>query len=213
LVQNAKRTDEGGQHTEYGVDPNYVCEKSGSKENQNGQCHEKYGRTVLYRACAASNPGEYFAHEKEHEESPCDADQQDPDRSQPALSVYECDAEGEQRPSDDVVPNASRQDDYPYGRVEQLELRQNAAQHGKSRDRVRDAGEEHEMRVRHLGGVDEAMIEGDCERSSESEWNGDASSGDGKRETRIATDDGHIDLKPDEKKEETESDIGNKREV
>ena len=69
------------------------------------------------------------------------------------------------------------------------------------------------MRVRHLGRVDEVMIEGNGKRSSETEWDGDASSGDGEGETRIAADNGHIDLKPDEKEEETESDVGNKGKV
>ncbi len=57
------------------------------------------------------------------------------------------------------------------------------------------------------------MVEGNGERGPESEWNGDAGSCDGDGETRIAADDRHVDLKPDDEKEETESDVGNKREV
>jgi len=57
------------------------------------------------------------------------------------------------------------------------------------------------------------MVEGNGERSSESKRNGDPSGADGDGGTRIATDDGRVDLKTDDKEEETESDVGNKGEI
>ena len=57
------------------------------------------------------------------------------------------------------------------------------------------------------------MVEGNGESSSESKRNGDSGSGDGEGRTRIAADDGCVDSKADKEKEETESDVGNKREV
>ena len=50
------------------------------------------------------------------------------------------------------------------------------------------------MRVRHLRLVDEAVIEGNGKRGSECEWDGDPGSSDGDGETRIATDDRHVDF-------------------
>ena len=57
------------------------------------------------------------------------------------------------------------------------------------------------MRVRDLRLVDELVIEGNGERGSECEWNGDPCSGDGNRKSRIATDDCHVDLKTDNEEE------------
>lgn len=190
-----------GEHTEYGMNPDDVGEKCGSKENENGEGHEKHRWAVLDRARVASDPEKYFANDEEHEEGPSDADQQDPQGSEPTAGIYERNAEGEQCPSDDVVANSSRQDHYANGRVEQLELRQNAAQHGECRDRVRDAGEEHKMRVRNLGRIDKTVIEGNGKRRPKSERNGDSGGGDGEGETRIATDDRHVDFKTDDKEE------------
>jgi len=183
------------------MDPDDVSEKCGSKENENGEGHEKHRWAVLDRARVASDPEEYFANDENHEERPSDADQQDPQRSEPTAGIYERNAEREQCPSDDVVANSSRQDHYPNGRVKQLELRQNAAQHGERRDRVRNAGEEHKMRVRHLGRIDKAVIERNGKHSPQPERNGDSGGGNGEGETRIATDDCHVDLKTDDKEE------------
>ena len=57
------------------------------------------------------------------------------------------------------------------------------------------------------------MVERDGERSSESKRNGDPGGADGDGGTRIAADDGCVHLKTDDKEEETESDVGNKREI
>ena len=57
------------------------------------------------------------------------------------------------------------------------------------------------------------MIEGNGKHSSQSERNGDSGGSDDDGGTRIAADDGCVDLKTNEKEEETESDVGNEREV
>ena len=183
------------------MDPDDISEKCRSKQNENRESHEKHRWAVLDRARLVTDPEEYFANDEKHEERPSDADQQDPHRSEPTPRVYERNAECEQCPSDDVVANSSRQHYNPNSRVEKLELRQNPAQHGERRDRVRNAREEHKMRVRHLGRIDEVVIQGNGICGSECEWNGYTGSSDGGGETRIATDDRHVDLKTDNKEE------------
>jgi len=61
--------------------------------------------------------------------------------------------------------------------------------------------------------VDETMIQRDCKRCSESEWNRDAGRGDGKGETCMAADDRCINLKPNKEEEKTQANVRNKREV
>jgi len=99
---------DGGEHTEYSMDPNGVSEKCRSKENENRECHEKHRWAVLYRTRVASHPEQYFANDEKQEERPSDADQQHPQRSEPTPGIHERNAQREQCPSDDIIANSSR---------------------------------------------------------------------------------------------------------
>jgi hypothetical protein len=56
------------------------------------------------------------------------------------------------------------------------------------------------------------LVQRNCKRSAESKWNDNTGSGDGGRETRIAADNRSVDLKPNKEEEETQPNVGNKRE-
>jgi hypothetical protein len=96
----------------------------------------------LQAARLAQAPDKHGPDGKDQKEGPADGAQQHPERGQARRVVDEGDAEREQHPADDVVADAGGQHGDADVAVQEVELRQDAAEDGKGRDGERGADKE-----------------------------------------------------------------------
>lgn len=128
--------------------------------------HESHRGAVLNRTGVLREPPEGAAHGDKEEERPCDGGEEDPERAEARGGVDERHGEGEERPADDVVPDAGGEHDDADGGVDELELGEDTIQDGEGGDGEGDAGEEHKVRVGDAR-VDVPVVDRDREGGAE----------------------------------------------
>ncbi|CCF46646.1 hypothetical protein CH063_15329, partial [Colletotrichum higginsianum] len=128
LVRAHEADHEGAKDA---VDADDGGEEGRGEHHDERQRHDPLRRPVLEAARAPEHPHEARADGVGEEEGEADGDEEDPDGGDAGARVDEGDAEREEHPADDVVGDARREHDDADGRVEELEGRQDAAEHGE----------------------------------------------------------------------------------
>lgn len=194
------------------MNTNNIGHECGTEENKHCDSHEKHRRTSLEGAGASCKPMEYEFHREQEEQRPSNACQQDPERHQPRPCVHESDGKGQQRPSHNIVSNSCGQNDDSNGGIQQFEFCQDTTQDGECCDRVRDAGEKHEMGELD-GRVDKLVVQRNGESRAEAKWNGHAGEGDGDGKACVALDYTSVDLQADQKEKQAETNVCDERKI
>lgn len=209
---NAGKEQSRDVRTEDGMNTNNIGHECRAEQNEDHNSHEEHGGSVLDGARSSCQPSQNVLDGEQQQKGPSNTCEQDVEGLDASTAIDQSYGERKKGPPDDIVADASRENDDADRGVEQLQLCENAAEHWEGRDRVRDAGEEH--KVREFDGlVDERVIQRHGERGAQAEWKTHAGEGDRHGQTSVPLDHGGIDFEADKEEEEAQPDVGDEREV
>lgn len=150
-------------------------------------------------------------HSKEQEQCPSHTAEETPQRCQSRVVVDQGDTEGKKNPARYVVSDTSRQDSNTDVGPEQLQLGENAAQHGEGSDshgRTDEQTIHAEVDRNQAGILSELVIQAICDGDSEAEGDTHSRKPDAKGNLPIGREQPDVDLQCDQKQENNESQIG-----
>jgi hypothetical protein len=191
------------------------------------------GRAILNRALPPQKPNKSRANSKTHKEDVAHTDQQNIKCVDTRPRVDQSDGQREQDPADNIVTDACAQHDDSDRGPKQLQLREDAAEHGKSSYGHRDTDEEKEGpkgdglnacivsvglvsicgRKKRTELLLELMIKPVSDRTTQPKGQRHSSSADAQCDSPIELENSHIDFQADEEKEQDQSQVGNQVEV
>lgn len=106
----------------------------GDEHHQHGQGNHSLGRAILQASGPAEDPDEGWPDGKDEEQRPANAAEQSPQSGQAVAVIDQGHAKGEEYPARHVIADASSQNGDADTGAEQVQLAENAAEHGKGSD-------------------------------------------------------------------------------
>lgn len=195
-----------------GVDADDAGEPGGGEDEQEGQADHGFGGAVLQASVAAQDPDEAGPDAKDQEQRPADDAEEGPEGGEAAAVVDEGDAQRQQDPADDVVADAGGEGGDADDVAEQLQLGQDAAEHGEGGDGEGGADKEAEdAEADGLGALValKLLVQAPGDGVAEAEGQGHARERHADGGPPVVAEHAQIDLEAGQEEEDDEAEIGN----
>lgn len=192
------RNDQSGEKSaEDGVYSDNVGHEGRDENEEEGDNHYPWRRTVFKRPGSANEPCVGAFYWNQDEQRPSDCTEEDVDCRDTGRGVNEGDGESEQDPADNVVAYACTQYDLSDPRFEEFGFRQDSAENGKGGNSCRHTDEENKDAEIDVVFIDEFPIDGDGDTCPGAKRQNHACSRDTDGALPVAFDDAEIDLETD----------------